>query len=49
MILFLKLMWWKWVKRGCPHVCVWCIYRCRCWSELFDEPEFDTIRKDVNP
>lgn len=47
-VLFFKLLLWKWIKRKCPHVCAWCIYRCQCWDELFFEPPFDTIRKDLD-
>ncbi len=26
----LLFMWTKWIKRECPHVCIWCKYKNIC-------------------
>lgn len=45
MVLFLRMLWYKWIKRGCPHVCVRCAYRPQCLNDLFNELQIRRDRK----
>lgn len=33
--MFLKFLYWKWIKRRCPHICTFCAWKSReCYEEF---------------
>ena len=38
---YLKLLWLKWIKRACPHICLLCKCKEECYNDI------DTLLKEL--